>query len=167
MKISAFKIGLVLVIIGMVWVSVIFNETEKNHEDTLLKKSSSIESKLEFTGADIGYYKIYMPEFNDESVFVQILDKNLNVIQEQKVNTKFSVAYFDFSRDGVYTIKVSNISENSINVQIEFDFFNNVSSWFFSVSLKITATQIIPIITNTNPILNADIFILFCDKLLD
>ena len=120
MKISAFKIGLVLVIIGMVCVSVIFNETEKNHEDTLLKKSSSIESKLEFTGADIGYYKIYMPEFNNESVFVQILDKNLNVIQEQKVNTKFSVAYFDFSKNGVYTIKVSNISENSINVQIEF-----------------------------------------------
>ena len=120
MKISAFKIGLVLVIIGMVWVSVIFNETEKNHEDTLLKKSSSIESKLEFTGAEIGYYKIYMPEFNNESVFVQILDKNLNVIQEQKVNTKFSVAYFDFSKNGVYTIKVSNISENSINVQIEF-----------------------------------------------
>ena len=120
MKISAFKIGLVLVIIGMIWVSIIFNETEKNHEDTLLKKSSSIESKLEFTGTDIGYYKIYMPDFNDESVFVQILDKNLNIIQEQKVNTKFSVAYFDFSRDGVYTIKVSNISENSINVQIEF-----------------------------------------------
>ena len=120
MKISAFKIGLVLVIIGMIWVSVIFNETEKNHEDTLLKKSSSIESKLEFAGADIGYYKIYMPEFNNESVFVQILDKNLNVIQEQKVNTKFSVAYFDFSKNGVYTIKVSNISENSINVQIEF-----------------------------------------------
>ena len=120
MKISAFKIGLVLVIIGMIWVSVIFNETEKNHEDTLLKKSSSIESKLEFTGADIGYYKIYMPEFNNESVFVQILDKNLNVIQEQKVNTKFSVGYFDFNKDGVYTIKVSNISENSINVQIEF-----------------------------------------------
>ena len=120
MKISAFKIGLVLVIIGMIWVSVIFNETEKNHEDTLLKKSSSIESKLEFTGADIGYYKIYMPEFNNENVFVQILDKNLNVIQEQKVNTKFSVAYFDFNKNGVYTIKVSNISENSINVQIEF-----------------------------------------------
>ena len=120
MKISAFKIGLVLVIIGMIWVSIIFNETEKNHEDTLLKKSSSIESKLEFTGVDIGYYKIYMPEFNDESVFVQILDKNLNVIQEQKVNTKFSVGYFDFNKDGVYTIKVSNISENTINLQIEF-----------------------------------------------
>ena len=120
MKISVFKIGLLFVVIGMIWVSVIFNETEKNHDSTLLKKSNSIESKLEFSGIGIGYYKIYMPEFNNENVFVQILDKNLNVIQEQKVNTKFSVAYFDFSKNGMYTIKVSNISENSINLQIEF-----------------------------------------------
>ena len=120
MRISAFKIGLALVIIGMIWVSVIFNETEKNHEESLLKKSNSIESKLEFSGIGIGYYKIYMPEFINEDVFVQILDKNLNVIQEQKVNTKFSVAYFDFNKDGIYTIKVSNVSENSVNLQIEF-----------------------------------------------
>jgi len=120
MKVSAFKVGLVLVVIGMIWVSVIFNETEKNHEETTLKKSNSIESKLGFTGIDIGYYKIYMPEFTDENVFVQILDTNLNIIQEQKVNTKFSVGYFDFDKDGTYTIKVSNISKESINVQIEF-----------------------------------------------
>lgn len=120
MKISALKIGLILVVVGMIWVSVVFNETEKNHENTLLKKSNSIESKLEFSGVGIGYYKIYMPEFKNENVFVQILDKNLNVIQEQKVDTKFSVAYFDFEKDGVYTIKVSNISENTINLQIEF-----------------------------------------------
>jgi len=120
MMISVFKIGLVLVIIGMVWVSVIFNETEKNHEETILKKSNSIESKLDFSGVGIGYYKIYMPEFNDENVFVQILDKNLNIIEEKKVNTKFSVAYFDFDKDGVYTIRVSNISEKTINLQVEF-----------------------------------------------
>ena len=120
MKISAFKVGLALVIIGMIWVSIIFNETEKNHEESLLKKSNSIESKLEFSGIGIGYYKIYMPEFINEDVFVQILDKNLNIIKEQKVNTKFSVAYFDFEKDGVYTIKVSNISENQVNLQVEF-----------------------------------------------
>ena len=96
MKVSAFKIGFVLVVIGMIWISVIFNETEKNHDSAILKKSSSMESKLEFLGEDIGYYKVYMPEFTKESVFVQILDKNLNVIQEQKINTKFSVGYFDF-----------------------------------------------------------------------
>ena len=120
MKISAFKVGLMLVIIGMIWVSGVFNETEKNHDAVILKESNTIESKLEFTESGIGYYKIYMPEFSDENVFVQILDKNLNVIQEQKVNTKFSVAYFDFNKDGIYTIKVSNISEKSINLQIEF-----------------------------------------------
>ena len=98
----------------------VFNETEKNHEESLLKKSNSIESKLEFSGIGIGYYKIYMPEFINEDVFVQILDKNLNVIKEQIVNTKFSVAYFDFEKDGVYTIKISNISENQINLQVEF-----------------------------------------------
>ena len=120
MKVSAFKIGFVLVIIGMIWISVIFNETEKNHDSSILKKSSSIESKLEFLGEDIGYYKVYMPEFTKENVFVQILDKNLNVIQEQKINTKFSVGYFDFDKDGIYTMKVSNISENSIILQTEF-----------------------------------------------
>ncbi|HJM00674.1 MAG TPA: hypothetical protein QF456_01295 [Nitrosopumilus sp.] len=120
MKISAFKIGLILVVIGIVWVSVIFNETEKNHDEAILKKSNSIESKLEFTGEGIGYYKVYMPEFTKEIVFIQILDKNLNVIQEQKISTKFSVGYFDFDKDGIYTVKISNISENSINLQMEF-----------------------------------------------
>ena len=122
MKISALKIGIVVVVIGMVWVSAILNETEKNHEEIVLKKANSIESKIELAGKNgIGYYKIYMPEFEKEkSVFVQILDTNLNVIKEQKVNTKFLVSYFDFNKDGIYTIKVSNISENQVNVQIEF-----------------------------------------------
>ncbi|MDC1057502.1 hypothetical protein OAP90_02120 [Nitrosopumilus sp.] len=122
MKISALKIGILVVVIGMVWVSAILNETEKNHEEIVLKKANSIESKIELAGKNgIGYYKIYMPEFEKEkSVFVQILDTNLNVIKEQKVNTKFLVSYFDFNKDGIYTIKVSNISENQVNVQIEF-----------------------------------------------
>jgi len=120
MRASSFKIGLVLLVIGMIWISGIFNETEKNHDSILLKESNSIESKLEFSGIGIGYYKIYMPDFSNENVFVQILDRNLNVIQEQKINTKFSVAYFDFDKDGTYTIKVSNVSENSVNLQIEF-----------------------------------------------
>ncbi|HII05525.1 MAG TPA: hypothetical protein HA347_06105 [Nitrosopumilus sp.] len=81
MKISALKIGLAVVVIGMIWVSVVFNETEKNHESIVLEKSNSIESKLEFGENGIGYYKIYMPEFTEEKVFVQILDMNLNIIE--------------------------------------------------------------------------------------
>jgi hypothetical protein len=119
-KISLFKLGLVLIIVGIVWISFIFVQTEKTHNVILLKQSNSFESKLEFTGADIGFYKVYMPEFTGEEVFVQILDTQANVIQEERIQTKMSVGYFDFNEDGTYTVKATNISKNSINIQIEF-----------------------------------------------
>lgn len=120
MKISPLKIGLILVIIGMIWTGLIFDETEKKHDSIILKESSSFETKSEFSGADIGYFKIYMPKFSGEEVFVQALDTKDNVIKEQKVQTKMSVGYFDFDEDGEHTIKITNIAENPINLQIEF-----------------------------------------------
>ena len=120
MKISPFKIGLVLVIVGIIWVSLVFNETEKIHDSILLKQSNSIEVKSEFLDDGIGYYKLYMPKFSGEEIFVQILDINDNVIEEQKVQTKMSVGYFYFSENGIHTVKIANISENQIDLQIEF-----------------------------------------------
>jgi hypothetical protein len=120
MKISPFKISLILIITGMVWISLIFNETEKMHDSILLKQSNSIEVKSEFSGVDIGYYKLYMPEFTGEEVFVQILDTGDNVIEEQRIHTKMSVGYFDFNENGIYTVKITNISKNQIDLQIEF-----------------------------------------------
>ena len=76
--------------------------------------------KSEFSGIDIGYYKLYMPEFAGEKIFVQIVDPKENVIAEQMVQTKMSVAYFDFNEDGEHIIKITNIAKNQINVQIEF-----------------------------------------------
>ena len=120
MKVSPFKLGLVLVGIGMIWVSLVFDETEKIHGSILLKQSNSFELKSEFSDQGIGYYKIYMPEFTGEEVFVQILDTKDNIIQEEKVQTKMSVGYFDFSQNGIHTVKVTNISKNLIDLQIEF-----------------------------------------------
>lgn len=120
MRTSPFKIGLILVIIGIIWISVLFVETEKAHDSILLKKSSFFELKSELLGVDIGYYKVFIPEFVGEEVFVQILDPKNNVIQEGKIQTKMSVGYFDFSKNGTYTLKITNISKNQIDVQIEF-----------------------------------------------
>ena len=120
MKVSPFKIGLVLVIVGMVWISMIFADTEKIQEQTILKQSSSVEIKSQFTGVDIGFYKIYMPEFAGEEIFVQILDISDNVIQEQVIQTRMSVGYFDFNEDGEYTVKVTNLAKNQINLEVEF-----------------------------------------------
>ena len=120
MRVTLFKIGLGLVIIGAIWISVIFDETEKIHGSSLLKQSTSFKLESEFTGTDIGFYKVYMPEFAGEEIFAQILDNNDNVIQEQRIQTKMSVGYFDFDADGIYTVKITNITKNSINLQVEF-----------------------------------------------
>ena len=119
MKISPFKIGLVLVIVGMIWISIIFADTEKSFDGIVLKQSSSFEIKSQFTGTDIGYYKVYMPEFTGEEIFVQILDVKDNVIQEQVIQTKMSVGYFDYEKNGKYSMRIVNISENSVNLQAE------------------------------------------------
>ncbi|KER07025.1 hypothetical protein AAA799E16_00175 [Marine Group I thaumarchaeote SCGC AAA799-E16] len=120
MKVSLFKIGLVLVIVGMVWISIIFADTQKIQEQATLKQSSSFEIKSQFTDTDIGFYKIYIPEFAGEEIFIQILDVKDNVIQEQIIQTKMSVGYFDFSEDGVYTAKVTNLAKNQVNLEVEF-----------------------------------------------
>lgn len=117
---SPFKIGLALIIVGIIWISVIFVETEKIHDSVVLKQSNSFELKSEFQGIDIGFYKVYMPEFTGEEVFVQILDTKGNVIQEEKIQTKMSVGYFDFNENGIHTLKITNISKNPIDLQIEF-----------------------------------------------
>jgi hypothetical protein len=120
MKNLSLTVGLVLVIIGVIWTSLIFDETEKMHDSILLKKSNSFEVKTEFTGSDIGYYKFYMPEFSGNKIFVQVLDTKNNIIQEQKIQTKMSVGYFDFSENGIHTLKISNVSKDTVNLQIEF-----------------------------------------------
>ncbi|MFB5629756.1 MAG: hypothetical protein ACE5RR_07465, partial [Nitrosarchaeum sp.] len=51
---------------------------------------------------------------------VQILDKNLNTISEQSIQTKMSVGYFDFEKSGTYTLKITNPSQNQIKIQVEF-----------------------------------------------
>ena len=120
MRISPLKAGIVLMIIGIIWISILFVEAEKTQDSILLKQSSFFELKSKFVGTDIGYYKILIPEFVGDKIFVQILDPKNNIIQEEKIQTKMSVGYFDFSKNGMYTIKITNISKNQMDLQIEF-----------------------------------------------
>jgi hypothetical protein len=86
----------------MIWLSFVFYEGDRTLENFSLKSSDSAEIQMYFEGKDIGYYKIFMPEFSGEGVFVQILDQNDNVISDGIVETKMSVGYFDFEQDGIF-----------------------------------------------------------------
>jgi len=120
LKISLFKIGIILSVIGMIWISLVFVEGEKITEQFLLEPSNSHNVNLDFQGNGIGYYKIFIPEYLGYEIFVQVLDNNKNIISEQTIHTKMSVGYFEFERNGKYTISVSNISKEKINMQVEF-----------------------------------------------
>jgi len=146
MRNVSLKVGLALVVIGIIWTSVIFNETEKIQDDIILKKSSSFETKAEFAGTDIGYYKFYMPEFSGNEIFVQVLDTKNNIIQEQKVKTKMSVGYFDFSQNGTHTLKISNVSEDTVNLQIEYG--NTNSQKMFPSGIMILAGAVLIVIVS-------------------
>jgi len=83
---------------------------------------------------------------------VQILDTQDNVIQEEKVQTKMSVGYFDFTQDGTRTIKVTNISDNPIDLQIEFG--NTNSHEIIPAGILIFVGAVIIIIMSYNKIKN-------------
>ena len=120
MKISLIKIGITLSVIGIIWTTMIFLEGDRISEEFMLESLNSHNIELDFEGKDIGYYKIFMPEYSGEELFIQVLDNNKNIISEQSVNTKMSVGYFDYERSEKYTVKIVNISKNSINLQVEF-----------------------------------------------
>jgi len=110
----------VLSVIGIILISFVFLQGDRISEEIVLKSNNSHDIELNFDGKGIGYYKIFMPEFAGNQVFIQILDKNQNIISEEIVQTKMSVGYFDFEKSGIYTAKITNPSENQINLQVEF-----------------------------------------------
>lgn len=109
----------------MVWLAVIFDEADKISDIFSLKSSDSTEIEMNFEGKDIGYYKIYLPEFSGEEVFVQILDQNQNIISDEIVDTKMSVGYFNFE-GGTYVAKITNLSNDQINLEVEFGDTNSL-----------------------------------------
>ena len=122
-KPSLFKIGLILSIIGVVFVGYGFYEGEKISQTFLLdtEQTESLDLRLQDSG--IGFYKISVPDLGD-SVFIQIVDSQHNVLADKKIETKTAINYFDFENSNVYTLKVTNLSDHQISVQIEFGDIN-------------------------------------------
>ena len=118
-KPSLFKIGLILSIIGIVFIGYGFYEEEKISQTFLLdtEQTESLDLRLQDSG--IGFYKISVPDLGD-SVFIQIVDSQHNVLADKKIETKTAVNYFNFENSNVYTLKVTNLSDHQISVEIEF-----------------------------------------------
>ena len=114
-----FQIGVILCIAGAIWISFLFLDGNRTSEELILEELNSVNIKLDLIGNDIGYYKILIPNFDKDEIYLQILDSNKNIISEHSIQTKLSVGYFDY-QNGTYLVKVTNISEEPVALQIEF-----------------------------------------------
>ena len=133
-KLSLFKIGLVLSIIGIVGVGIIFSEGEKVFQSFQLDVAQTTSLGLKLQNSGIGFYKVSLPELGDV-VFIQILDSDEHIIADKKIETKTAVNYFDFSNSGVYILRVTNLSDHSIQIGIEFGDTNSSQMKYFGFSL--------------------------------
>jgi len=133
----------VLTITGMIWTSMIFLEGDRISEEFLLEPSRTHSIKLDFEGEEIGYYKVFMPEFDGYELFIQILDKDDNIVSEKSVHTKMSVGYFDVEKIGKYSVSITNISKNSINLQVEFGNTNSQKMFASGMMILVGAVLII------------------------
>jgi hypothetical protein len=119
-RISPFRIGLVLGIIGVIAIIIIFDSNQRVTSDMILEREETANVNLDLRNNGIGYYKIMISDFDGQMIFVQITDRIGNVISDKKIQTKMSVNYFDFPSGGKYSLKITNISEKSVNLQVEF-----------------------------------------------
>ncbi len=75
---------------------------------------------LPLTGQGIAFYEIHIKNYQQNPLFVQILDPKDNIIAEQKIHTILSENYFDFSNKGNYVIRISNFSEENIEFSLRY-----------------------------------------------
>ena len=119
MRLSLFKISILLVIIGASGTGIIFSESDKIQQIMSLKQTEFNEVSLFFEAEDIAYYKITIPEFEGQGVFYRIVDEDQNTISKGISETKMSIRYFDVKESGVHTMIVTNLSQESMKYEIE------------------------------------------------
>ena len=119
MRLTLFKISILLIIIGASGTGIIFSEAERTLQSMLLKQIESDEISQYFEAGDIAYHKISIPEFEGQGVFYRIVNEDYDTISKGIAETKMSIRYFDVKESGVYTIILTNLAQEKMNYDIE------------------------------------------------
>jgi hypothetical protein len=119
-NISSFKNGIIIVSIGVVWMWLIFSDGITESELISINPQKSKTFDLPLTGEGIAFYEIHIKNYQQNPLFVQIIDPKDNIIAEQKVHTILSENFFDFNNKGNYVIRISNFSEENIEFSIRY-----------------------------------------------
>ena len=106
--------------IGVVWMWLIFSDGIIESDLISINPQKSKTFEIPLTGQGIAFYEIHIKNYQQNPLFVQILDPKDNIIAEQKIHTILSENFFDFSDTGNYVIRISNFSEDNIEFSIKY-----------------------------------------------
>ena len=119
-NVSSFRNGIIITFIGVLWMWLIFSDGIIESELISINPQQSNTFDLSLTGHGIAFYEINIKNYQQNPLFVQILDPKDNIIAEQKIHTIMSENFFDFNNQGNYVIRVSNFSEENIEFSIRY-----------------------------------------------
>jgi len=125
MRISWFRFAVVLIVFGSFWIGFVFTDSEKISQTIRLEPEHSDKLDLSLKNDGIGFFKIEIPNFSSDVLFVQVLDDKGNILKDKKIETKMSINYFDFRYTDSYSLKITNLSED--NVMVKADFGNTMA----------------------------------------
>lgn len=119
-NISSFRNGIIIITIGVVWMWLIFSDGITESELISINSQNSKTFDIPLNGQGIAFYEIHIRNYQQNPLFVQVLDPKNNIIAEQKIHTILSENYFDFTNDGNYVIRVTNFSEKNMEFSIRY-----------------------------------------------
>ena len=119
-NISSFKNGIIIVSIGVVWMWLIFSDGINESELISINPQKSKTFDIALTGQGIAFYEINIKNYQQNPLFVQVLDQKGNIIAEQKIHTILSENFFNFNNKGNYVIIITNFSEKNIEFSIRY-----------------------------------------------
>ena len=119
MRLSIFKISILLIIIGASGTGIMFSEADRASQLISLKQTESDQISMFFEENDIGYFTITIPEFQGQGVYYRVVDENFDTISKGIAETKMSIRYFDVKESGIYTIVLTNLAQEKMNYEIE------------------------------------------------
>ena len=126
MKLTLFKISLLLIVIGASGTGIVFSEADRSFQIMSLKQTESDEISMYFEIDDIGYHKISIPKYDGEGVFYRIVDDDYNTVNKGIAETKMSIKYFDVKESGIYTIILTNLAQQKMNYEVEIGSTNSL-----------------------------------------
>lgn len=117
-RLSVFRIGIILVVIGSIWTGLVFSSTIKESKDVILDRLDSSRISVDLNGNGLGFYVISTNSYNNV-LLAKILDSQGNYMEMKRITNKLTVNYFKFDKTGEVTLEVTNFADKPIELTTE------------------------------------------------